>query len=155
MNVQRAPHHVQSLRRLARVMDEAIRVPGTPIRFGLDALIGLLPGAGDVVTGAVSVYTLVVAQRLGASRAVLTRMAGNVVIDAVVGAIPLLGDLFDVGWKANTRNVMLLEKHLDQPAAVERGSRTFVLLLLAGLALLLIGMVALAIWLVRALLALL
>ena len=119
------------LRALARVMDELVRIPGTRIRFGLDALIGLVPGAGDVVTGGVSAYVLIAATRLGAPPAVIARMAGNIVLDLAVGAIPLLGDLFDVGWKANTRNVALLERLHTDPRGVRRGSR---LVLAAALA---------------------
>jgi hypothetical protein len=120
-------------------MDELVRVPGTRIRFGLDALIGLIPGAGDVVTSGVSAYMLLAATRLGASPAVIARMAGNIVLDLVVGAIPVLGDVFDIGWKANVRNAALLEKLAVDPRGARRSSR-FVL----GLSLLAIGVVLVA-----------
>jgi hypothetical protein len=117
-------------------MDELVRVPGTRIRFGLDALIGLIPGAGDVVTSGVSAYMLLAATRLGAPPAVIARMAGNIVLDLVVGAIPVLGDVFDIGWKANVRNVALLENLAVDPRGARRSSRAVL-----GLSLLAIGLV--------------
>jgi len=114
------------LRRLVRLMDEAVGVPGTSIRFGLDALLGLVPGLGDVVGAAVSGRVLVAAARLGVAGSVLARMVGNMAIDALVGEIPLLGDLFDVGWKANRKNLDLLERHLADPEGTRRGSRRLV-----------------------------
>ena len=111
------------LRTLARVQDELFRIPGTRIRFGLDALVGLIPGVGDALTGGVSVYLLVTATRMGAPPSVVARMAGNVALDLLVGAIPLLGDLFDLGWKANVRNVRLLEQHAIDPLGARRSSR--------------------------------
>jgi hypothetical protein len=105
------------------VQDELFRIPGTRIRFGLDALVGLIPGVGDALTGGVSVYLLVTATRMGAPPSVVARMAGNVALDLLVGAIPLLGDLFDLGWKANVRNVRLLEQHAIDPLGARRSSR--------------------------------
>lgn len=110
------------LRRLARVWDAGIRVPGTGWAIGLDPLVGLLPGLGDAVGAAVACYVLVQSARCGASGAVLMRMVGNIAIDALVGSVPLVGDLFDAGWKANLRNVALLERYLADPAGVRRAS---------------------------------
>ena len=103
-------------------MDQAIRVPGSPIRLGLDAVIGLIPGVGDVVGGLVSTWFLVTGVRVGAPPAVLARIGLNVAIDAVFGAVPVLGDLFDVGWRANARNLALLEQHLAEPERTRRRS---------------------------------
>jgi hypothetical protein len=111
------------LRALARVQDELFRVPGTRIRFGLDALAGLVPGLGDAVTGSVAAYSLFAATRMGAPPSVIARMAGNIALDLLLGTVPLLGDLFDVGWKANTRNVRLLERHALDPRGARRSSR--------------------------------
>ena len=128
------------MRDLARVLDEAVRIPGTNIRIGLDALLGLLPGGGDVAGGVFSGLIILQAARAGAPAPVLGRMLANVVIDVVVGAIPLLGDLFDVAWRANTRNVRLLESWRERPATTKRASALSVgaillaLLLLVGLA---------------------
>ena len=110
------------LRGIATVLDDAVRIPGTRIRFGLDALLGLLPGAGDAVTGAVAAYAIVLAARLGAPPVVIARMTMNVLIDVATGTIPVLGDIFDVGWKANRKNVQLLERYQAQPQKVKQGS---------------------------------
>ncbi len=99
---------------LANLLDTAFIVPGTNIRFGIDALIGLVPGIGDIVTTAISLFIVREAHALGASRIVVARMLGNVALDGVVGAVPLFGDLFDVAWRANRRNVALLRQHLDR-----------------------------------------
>ena len=103
---------MQRLRRLARLMDNAVNLPGTRFRIGLDPLLGLIPGAGDAVTACISLYMIVQARRLGVSNQVLTAMVVNVAVDALVGAVPVLGDLFDFAFKANSRNLVLLEKHL-------------------------------------------
>jgi hypothetical protein len=118
----RMEKHLDRLRGIATVLDDAVRVPGTKIRFGLDALLGLVPGAGDAVTGGVAAYAIVIAARLGAPPIVIARMAMNVLIDVATGTIPVLGDIFDVGWKANRKNVKLLEKYLATPEKVKRGS---------------------------------
>jgi hypothetical protein len=102
---------LKPLDNLARLMDSQFRVPGTNIRFGLDALIGLVPGVGDLSTFAVSGYMLWIMAHNGASGYLLARMVLNVVIDAIVGSIPLLGDLFDIGFKANMRNMRLMHEH--------------------------------------------
>jgi hypothetical protein len=102
-------------RRLARLLDAAVRVPGTDVRLGLDALLGLLPGGGDVAGAALSAVIVLTAARAGAPAPVLARMTWNLVVDALLGALPLVGDLVDVGWKANLRNVRLLERHLESP----------------------------------------
>lgn len=125
-----------------------MRVPGTRFRFGLDALIGLIPGVGDTAGAAVSAYVLLEAGRLGIPRATLLRMAGNVAIEAVVGTIPLLGDLFDAGWKANLRNLRLVEAHLASPLQTERASRGWVIGLVIGVVLVLAAAAALTAWMV-------
>ena len=96
--------NLRSLRSISWLFDELVRVPwhGT-FKFGLDAVLGLLPGGGDVLGGAVSVYALFAARRLGAPTSVIIRMALKIVIDAVLGAVPFLGDIFDVAWKANRK----------------------------------------------------
>lgn len=95
-------------------MDAQFRVPGTDIRFGLDSLIGLIPGAGDLSTFAVSGYMLWIMANNGASGFVLARMVLNVLIDAIFGSIPILGDLFDVAFKANMRNMRLMQQHYTE-----------------------------------------
>src|SRR5262249_12548481 len=99
---------------LASFMDSAIIVPGTNIRFGADALIGLIPGIGDLVTAGVASLIILEARRMGAPTHIVARMIGNVAIDGLVGAIPVVGDLFDVAFRANLRNMRLLRKHFDR-----------------------------------------
>jgi hypothetical protein len=102
-------------RGLARILDNAFEVPGTGFRIGLDPIIGLIPGVGDLLGSGFSAYILWLGARAGAPVPVLARMFVNVAIEMVVGTIPLIGDLFDAGWKANAKNVALLEEYLDYP----------------------------------------
>jgi hypothetical protein len=138
-------------RALTRLLDSAARVPGTNFRFGLDPVLGLVPGLGDVAGAVLSSYVIILASRLGAPTTVIVRMLGNVVIDTVGGTIPVVGDLFDAGWKSNSRNLALLELHLGQPVSTKRASRAVVWLTVAALVLLALGAVAVAALLVRAL----
>src|SRR5512138_1532370 len=103
------PAALDGARVLARLLDEAIEIPGTSWRIGIDPLIGLVPGIGDVLGAILSTWILLVGVRLGAPGSVIARMALNVAVDTVVGSIPLAGDLADFAWKANVRNVRLLE----------------------------------------------
>ncbi|MES2689116.1 MAG: DUF4112 domain-containing protein [Bacteroidota bacterium] len=105
------PPALRNLDALAKLMDGQFTIPGTNIRFGLDALIGLVPGAGDFATFLVSGYMLTVLAQNGASGFVLARMALNVLIDSLFGAIPILGDIFDVAFRANQRNMKLMKEH--------------------------------------------
>jgi len=105
------PARLKSMETLAKLMDAQFRIPGTDFRFGLDGLIGLIPGAGDLTTFAVSGYMLLILARNGASGYVLARMVLNILIDAVIGSIPLLGDVFDIAFKANMRNMRLMQEH--------------------------------------------
>jgi hypothetical protein len=114
------------LRGLANLLDNRFRIPGTPYRFGIDPLIGLAPGVGDAVSALLATWLLVGAARLGAPGAVLARMGVNIAVDSLVGAIPLLGDLFDAGYKANVRNVALLEDWARRPVPTHRASRALV-----------------------------
>ena len=136
------PPQIERLRTISSLLDNAFTIPGTRLRFGLDALIGLVPGVGDAVGALFSAYLILQASRLGAPRSVLTRMIANVGIDTVVGWIPVLGDLFDVGWKANTKNLALLEQHVQQPSAARAGSRRSLLLIGGVLLAFLVGVVA-------------
>ena len=94
-------------------MDTAIEIPGTRVTLGLDSIAGLIPVVGDVATALVALYIIREAQEMGAPKQLVYRMLANVGIDAAVGAIPVLGDVFDVGFKANQRNLKMLEKYLD------------------------------------------
>lgn len=112
---------------LTRVLDEQFRIPGTSVRFGLDGLIGLVPGIGDAATTLVSLYVVARARSLGVPTGVLALMLGNILLDTTVGAIPILGDVFDVAFKANRRNLGLMQRALAKaerrrPAAEVTGT---------------------------------
>ena len=134
---------------VTHLLDQAARVPGTSFRFGLDAIIGLIPGFGDAATALVGMYGLVVARQLGAPASIQLRMLANLGLDTIFGAIPLFGDLFDFAFKANSRNRVLLERWLVSPHTTHR---TSALLLIAMIALL-IGLIVGAVWLAFALLS--
>jgi hypothetical protein len=140
---------LERLRRLGYLLDNSIPIPGTGFRIGLESIIGLVPGLGDLVGGGFSAWIILQAARLGAPRSLLARMGWNLLVDTAVGAIPLLGDLFDAGYKANMRNLALLEQHVQGPAASHRASRRFVAILAVLLGLLLLGAAALALFLVQ------
>ncbi len=128
---------------LTYLFDQAFRVPGTKWRFGLDALLGLLPGAGDVVGAIVGAYGVLVARELGAPASVQLRMLGNVALDAFAGAVPILGDIFDFAFKAHVRNRVLMEKWLQQPHATAKKSTVILIVVPLVLIAILVG----AIWL--------
>ena len=132
----------RGLDRLARLMDAQFSIPGTNIRFGLDGIIGLVPGVGDFASFLVSAYLLSVAANKGASGFVMARMTLNVVVDALIGAIPVLGDIFDVFFKANQRNVRLLQQHFGE-GRHQGGARKILIPLLV----LMLGILAGLIWL--------
>jgi len=117
--------------------------------IGLDPILGLIPGAGDAAGAVLAAWMLVEAFRMGVSRATLWRMAGNVALDAAVGAVPVLGDIFDFAWKANLRNVALLERHLVAPDRAERADRGFVLLVILGVLVMGLGLLVLGVLLTR------
>ena len=105
---------LQQVRILADLMDNRFVIPGTTFRIGLDGLIGLIPGIGDVATTVISAYIVYLAHQVNLPRHVLARMIFNVAVDMTVGIVPVLGDALDVAWKANLKNVRLLERHLQR-----------------------------------------
>lgn len=111
------------IRGLAQLLDNAIQIPGTRWRFGFDAIVGLIPVAGDLIGGLLSGYIILEAARAKVPTLTLARMLANVGIDTLVGSVPALGDLFDAAWKANIKNVELLERHLAVTAAPSGESR--------------------------------
>lgn len=141
------------LHRFAFWLDEGIRLPGTSVRIGLDPIIGLVPGFGDAAGAILSAVILVEAIRRGVSRFTLGRIAWNIVLDALLGAIPVIGDAFDFVWKANLKNVALIERHVTVPGAARRADRLFVFLLIGSLLLLcaalMVAGVLLTAWLFR------
>jgi hypothetical protein len=143
------------LERLAWLLDSSIRVPGTNFRVGLDGIIGLIPGIGDAAGGVLSSYIIAEAARMGVPRSTLIRMAFNVLVEALIGMIPVVGDLFDFAWKANNRNVRLLQEQMRDSRRTTTKNRIFVIVLVVVLLALIIGIIWLGIaiiaWLVEAL----
>lgn len=127
-----AAAELRRARRVAFVLDDLLRVPGTSWRVGIDPLLGLLPGAGDWLGWAASLHLMVTGVRAGADAWTLVRMAGNLLVDAAVGVVPLLGDLFDMGFKANDRNLRLLERVVADPAGTRAASRLAVAAVFGG-----------------------
>jgi Domain of unknown function (DUF4112) len=109
------------VRWLSYLLDERFRIPGTRYRIGLDGLLGVLPGVGDTIGTLLSAYILFEAIQLGIPRATLLRMVGNIALDTLVGAIPVVGDVFDVAWKANKKNVALLNAYIASQAEENSG----------------------------------
>ncbi|MFK8017331.1 MAG: DUF4112 domain-containing protein [Gammaproteobacteria bacterium] len=136
---------LRRLQALARLMDDSIPVPVINKRIGIDSVIGLVPVVGDLAGGSIALYILYNGYRLGASFATLMRMLGNVVLEMIVGAVPLLGDLFDMAFKANLRNVNLLMEHAQDRRGVERESAFYTVLFVLSVASLLVGAVVLTV----------
>jgi hypothetical protein len=140
---------LKRLRLFSRLLDRAIPIPGTNIGIGLDPILGLLPAGGDFLGVVLSAYIILEAARLGASQSVLSKMVLNIAIDALLGVIPILGDIFDIAWTANQRNMTLLEQHLQSPIPGKKADKRFVFLILVGLFFLAVGVVAFAIIVLR------
>lgn len=138
-----AVRRLDQLRRLTRIMDDALRVPGTNLRFGLDAIVGLVPGLGDAATALIAAGGVALAASAGAPPAVLGRMMLNVGLDALLGSPPVIGDVLDVVFRANRRNLKLFERWVDAPAPTHRASR----LVLVGGVVAVVGVAAGALWL--------
>lgn len=136
-------------RALARILDSAVGVPGTRLRLGLDAILGIIPGAGDMIGAALSGYIVLTAARNGATTPVIGRMLLNVILDTAIGSIPILGDLFDVAYKSNMKNVELLEQFATQPDVVTGRSRRLGVLVVVAIAIVAIGIGALGFLLAR------
>lgn len=140
-------------RRFAELLDSRFKIPGTEIRFGIDPLLGLMPGAGDWIGGFISLYFVFQAVRYNSNSATLVRMFINIVLDIVIGSIPLLGDLFDVAWKANLRNARLLDRLQQDPTRTESKSRWFNWVVFGIIAILVVGLLVLLSWIIVELLS--
>lgn len=134
------PTHNKS-RKFAELLDSWFTIPGTKIKVGLDPIVGLVTGVGDLAGASLSVYFMFYATRLGARSSVLLRMFMNIMADLLIGLVPILGDLFDVAWKANLRNAKLLEELEEDPKKLEKESTVFMWILFSILVLILIGIV--------------
>lgn len=137
------------LERLAWLLDSSIRIPVVGWRIGLDSLIGLIPGVGDALGGLVSTYILAQGVRLRASKATLARMLFNVALEFFAGLVPVAGDLFDMGFKSNQRNVELLQAYLDDSTATARGSRRRVALFAVAMTLAGVVAIGVSLWVLR------
>lgn len=152
IDVQRST--VRRLRRLIYLLDDVIRIPGTPVRIGLDPLLDLLPIGGDFLGTAFSIYIIVEAARLGVPRSALGQMVWNIIFDTLIGAVPVLGVLGDAAWKANSKNLALMEEHFEVPPHQrQKADWLFLALLLGGLLLVVLIVAAISVMLVRWLLA--
>lgn len=109
---------------VSRLLDSAIPIPGTNQRFGLDAILGVIPGVGDAISAALSSYIIWEAKQLGLSRWQIARMIGNVAVDTAIGAVPLFGDVFDVFFRANRRNMKIVRAHLERTGQLRQTGRT-------------------------------
>ena len=141
----------RGLDQLSRLMDGLFRIPGTGWRVGLDAIVGLIPGVGDTLTTLVSFYVLAAGVRYRVPKVTLLRMAANIGVDYLLGAVPVVGDLFDAAWKSNQMNVELLRRRASVSADEATSGRAsdwlFLGVILAVLLLLLVGSVAVSLWL--------
>ena len=145
----RDPLNDEALDQLAGVLDDVFHLPGTRIRFGLDPIVGLIPGFGDAITGALSMLIVLAAWRRGLPRITMARMFANIAIDSLLGSMPIFGDLFDVWWKANRMNLNLLHRAEMSPERRRwHDWLFFVVLMLMIVAIIALPLIALT-WLVH------
>ncbi|MEG5059190.1 DUF4112 domain-containing protein [Microcoleus sp. A2-C5] len=146
---------LRRLRRISHLLDNAIPIPGTRYRIGLDPILGLIPGGGDLIGSIFAGYVVFKSAQLGVPQETLIQMAANIVFDTVAGTVPVAGDLFDVAWKANVKNIELLDAHLGSPEPSKKADWLFVAALLLGLTLIVGGVIFLSVmllgWLFRVL----
>ncbi len=145
---------LKRLRSISNLLDNAIAIPGTNYRVGIDPILGLIPGGGDTISAFLSAYIVLEAAQLGVPREALMRMVYNIILDAVLGSVPVVGDLFDATWKANVKNIALLESHLASPIPSKKVDRVFIILLLVGLILIVMAIAFLSVVVFRLLFSL-
>ncbi|MBX2993789.1 MAG: DUF4112 domain-containing protein [Bdellovibrionaceae bacterium] len=141
---------IQDLKKLAEWLDSKYRLPGG-FRIGWDGILGFIPGVGDFVTSLVSLYIMARAAAIGVSPAVIIRMGLNVLLDNLFDLVPFLGNFFDIFWKANTKNMALVDRYVSDPRHTTRSSKIAVFLTLLVVAAVLVASAALIIWVVAAL----
>lgn len=133
---------LRRLRKISHLLDNAIPIPGTKYRIGLDPILGLIPGGGDLIGSVFAGYVVFKAAQMGAPQETLVQMVANIIFDTVAGTVPVAGDLLDVGWKANVKNIELLDAHLGSPEPVgKKADWLFVVALLLGLMLIVGGVI--------------
>jgi Domain of unknown function (DUF4112) len=140
---------LELLRRWARIFDSAFRIPGTNITFGLDPILGLIPGIGDLTSPVLALFMIWHAAKLRVPKVVIARMVLNALIDAVAGTVPVIGDLFDFGWKASAWNLALLERHAMPGTPARRGDWIFVVACLAFVVIAALLPIVTIVWLLR------
>lgn len=128
-----AQQTVKRLQRLAWLWDSAFGIPGTRIRLGLDPLVGLVPGLGDALGAVVSAYIVLEAARFDVPGSMLLRMLVNIAIDTLLGTVPVIGDVFDIAWRSNLKNVALIEHHVADPHGARRANRIWLALVIVAL----------------------
>jgi len=138
---------LRRLRRISHLLDNAIPIPGTKYRIGLDPILGLIPGGGDVIGSTFAGYVVFKSAQMGVPQETLVKMAANIVFDTVAGTVPVAGDLLDVAWKANVKNIELLDAHLGSPEPGKKADWLFVAALLLGLMLIVGGVIFLSVML--------
>jgi hypothetical protein len=143
---ERGRRSLRRLRAITQLFDQAFAIPGTKWRFGLDALFGLVPGFGDIAGALVAVYAMQVARHLNVPPAVRLHMLSNIALDALIGMVPIAGDLFDFAFKAQTRNLALLDAYLATPRQAARRSRRGMLLLALATIIVFATLSALGLW---------
>ena len=137
---------LRRLRKISHLLDNAIPIPGTKYRIGLDPILGLIPGGGDLIGSVFAGYVVFKSAQMGVPQETLVKMAANIVFDTVAGTVPVAGDLFDVAWKANVKNIELLDAHLGSPEPVgKKANWLFVVALLLGLMLIVGGVIFLSV----------
>ena len=139
----------------AKLLDSKFTIPGTNIRFGIDPIVGLIPGAGDVLAGGISLYFLIQAALLQAKASVLGRMFINILLDVLIGSIPVLGEVFDVYWKANLRNAHILDELQKDPKKTTTESLLWIWFVVIQLIAILVSIILLIGWLIAELIGLL
>ena len=144
----RGERSLDHLRLITQIFDQAFAIPGTTFRFGLDALFGLVPGLGDIAGALVAVYAMRVARQLNAPPAIQLHMLSNIALDALIGMVPIAGDLFDFAFKAQTRNLALLDAYLATPHKAARRSRRGMLLIALATIIVFGTLSALGLWMI-------
>jgi len=142
-------HSLRLARLLAELLDRRFTIPGTDIRIGLDPLIGLIPGVGDAAANLMGFFIVVVGAQIGLPRIVLVRMTANIALNAVIGSIPVLGDLFSVWFRSNIRNIRLLERHVAAERVSTVADWSVVMGLLMAIVLLSLAALAAVVWLAK------
>lgn len=140
---------VRRLRRFSYLLDSAIPIPGTPYRIGIDPLLDIVPIGGDFIGTALSIYIVIEAAKMGVSRPILVQMVSNILLDTVIGTVPVLGTVADAVWKANGKNIELLETELNIPQSEKKADWLFLVLLIGGLLIAIVILAAISVLILK------